>query len=442
MNRIIELLEKYLVPVAGRIGSQKHLVAIRDGFISTLPLILIGSLATLVNNLPFDGFQNFMTNHISEGWKDYGNYIWNATFAILSIFIAFSVAYNLAKAYNVDELQAGFGSLAAFILLSPLTEDGAGIMTNWIGSKGLFVAIIVAIVSTEIYRKIIQKNWVIKMPPGVPPAVAKPFMALIPAGVVLIVAGGAQFLFAHGFQTSFSEFLYTNLQKPFQSMSDTLPAVILLQFSKSILWFFGLHGSNILSPLVNSVYLPNLEENISLFQQGVSAYDLPNIATTTFFDVFVSIGGTGAGLALIGAVFAVAKQQQLRGVGKLAVPGALFNINEPIMFGVPVVLNPILFIPYMLTPMVLVTIAYLATAIGLVPHTATLVPFTTPIIIGGYLATGGSVAGAVLQVVNLAVAIIIYLPFIKAQDRYIQKSTITTSTTSLDNKPLTKNNAI
>ncbi|PLT28473.1 PTS cellobiose transporter subunit IIC [Peribacillus deserti] len=424
MDKLIALLDKYLVPIAGRIGSQKHLVAIRDGFVSALPLILIGSIAVLVNNLPFDWFQDFMKNHVSENWQDFGNYIWNATFAIFAIFIAFSVAYNLAKEYEVDELSAGFVSLSAFLLLSPLTEDGTGIMTNWIGSKGLFVAIFVAVISTEIFRKLIQKNWVIKMPAGVPPAVAKPFMALIPAGVVLVLMGSIQFFFAHGLGTSSSEFLYSTLQKPFQSLADSLPAVIFLQFSKSILWFFGLHGSNILSPIVNSVYLPNLEENIAAFQQGVSAGDLPNIATTTFFDVFVSIGGTGNGLGLLFAILIAARQQQLRGIGKLAAPGALFNINEPIMFGIPVVLNPILFIPYMLTPMVLVTISYLATAVGLVPHTTALVPFTTPVIIGGYLATGGSIAGAILQIVNVAAACLIYLPFIKAQDLYSAKQNI------------------
>jgi PTS system cellobiose-specific IIC component len=434
MNNIFGLFEKYFLPVAGKLGSQRHLVAIRDGFSVILPLILVGSFAVLINNLPIPFFQHFMANLFGSKWTDVGNFIWNGTFAVMAILVCIGVSYSLARSYNVDPLAAALVALSSVIVVTPVTKDG-GLSLNWLGAKGLFVVLIVTIISTEIFRKLVQMKLVIKMPDGVPPAVARSFAALIPGILVLIVFGLVQVLFIDVFGKSMHEIIYSTLQQPFQHLSNTLIAVLIVEFAKSFLWFFGLHGSNILGPIIDTMYLPPLQENIKLFQQGVSAMDVPNIVSTTFMDVYVAMGGTGTGITLLIALLIIAKAKQFRSLGKMATPAALFNINEPLIFGLPIVLNPVLFIPFILVPLVNVTIAYLATAAGLVPKVVALVPWTTPPLIGGYLATGGSIAGSILQLVNIFVGVLIYLPFVRVLDKQATKNAMVTPAVITDDKP-------
>lgn len=428
MKKVFGVFEDKFLPVAGRIGSQRHLVAIRDGFAAILPLIIIGSLAVLINNLPIEPFQNFMVNVFGEGWKDLGGYIWNGTFAIISLVVAIGVSYSLARAYNVDALAAALVAVASLIILSPLTEDGSGISLHWMSASGLFVSLLVAIIATEIFRKLSQLNLSIKMPEGVPEAVSRSFASLIPAMIVLFIFGLLQVLFMDVIGISLQDLIYKAIQAPFQNFAGTLPAVLGIEFTKSFLWFFGLHGSNILEPIIEAVYIPGLLENTKLFEQGVSAHDVPNIITKPFLDVFVAMGGTGTGISLLIALFITVKAKQVRSLGKMSAPAALFNINEPLIFGLPIVLNPILFIPFILVPLVNVTIAYFATSLGFVPKTVVMVPWTTPPIIGGYLATGGSIAGSILQIVNLAVGALLYLPFLKVLDRSMIKNATNTNT--------------
>ncbi|WP_010096091.1 PTS cellobiose transporter subunit IIC [Ornithinibacillus scapharcae] len=427
MKKVFSVFEDKFLPVAGRIGSQRHLVAIRDGFAAILPLIIIGSLAVLINNLPIEPFQNFMVNVFGESWKDLGGYIWNGTFAIISLVVAIGVSYSLARAYNVDALAASLVSVASLIILSPLTEDGSGISLHWMSASGLFVSLLVAVMATEIFRKLSQLNLSIKMPDGVPEAVSRSFASLIPAMIVLFIFGLLQVLFIDVIGTSLQDLIYKAIQAPFQNFAGTLPAVLGIEFTKSFLWFFGLHGSNILEPIIEAVYIPGLLENTKLFEQGVSAHDVPNIITKPFLDVFVAMGGTGTGISLLIALFITVKAKQVRSLGKMSAPAALFNINEPLIFGLPIVLNPILFVPFILVPLVNVTIAYFATSLGFVPKTVVMVPWTTPPIIGGYLATGGSIAGSILQLVNLAVGALLYLPFLKVLDRSMIKNVTNTS---------------
>lgn len=427
MQNVFKAFENKFLPVAGRIGSQRHLVAIRDGFAAILPLIIIGSLAVLINNLPIEPFQNFMVNIFGEGWKDLGGYIWNGTFAIISLVVAIGVSYSLARSYNVDALAAALVSVASLIIISPMTEDG-GISLQWMSAAGLFVSLLVAIVATEIFRKLSQLNLAIKMPDGVPEAVSRSFASLIPAMIVLFIFGLLQVLFIDVIGVSLQDLIYKAIQAPFQNAAGTLPAVLGIEFTKSFLWFFGLHGSNILEPVIEAAYLPGLLENTKLFEQGVSAHDVPYIITKPFLDVFVAMGGTGTGISLLIALFITVKAKQVRSLGKMSAPAALFNINEPIIFGLPIVLNPMLFIPFILVPLVNVTIAYFATSIGLVPKTVVMVPWTTPPIIGGYLATGGSIAGSILQIVNLAVGALLYLPFLKVLDRSMARNVTNAST--------------
>ncbi|GAB6676398.1 MULTISPECIES: PTS cellobiose transporter subunit IIC [Bacillus cereus group] len=422
MQKFIAFMEKYLVPVAGRIGSQRHLVAIRDGFIAVMPLILVGSFAVLINNLPVDAFQKLMKGAFGDVWKDIGGGMWTGSFAILALIAAVGISYNLAKSYGVDALSAAIITFGALIIISPTTPKEGGIDLAWTGSQGLFVSIIVALLVTEVFRFFVQRDITIKMPDGVPPAVMKSFAALVPAFVILIATASIQ-LAVKLAGTSIHKFVFETIQLPLQGLAGTLPSAIIIALLIHVLWFFGLHGPNIIGGIIDPIYLPALEKNIKLFNDGMSAYDVPHIFTKPFFDVYVYIGGSGATLAFLVAVMLVAKSAQLRGVGRVSIGPGFFNINEPVIFGTPIVLNPALIIPFVLTPVVLVITSYTAISLGWVPKTVALVPWTMPPIFSGYLVAGGSIAGAVLQLVNFAIAVVIYYPFVLMCDRtYVQAS--------------------
>ncbi|WP_099223979.1 PTS sugar transporter subunit IIC [Listeria costaricensis] len=413
MNGFIAFMEKHFIPYAAKIGGQRHLVAIRDGFIATMPLMILGSFAVLINNFPIQAYQDFMNGLFGEGkWQAFGVNVWNGTFAILALLISFTVAYNLAKSYDKDALSSGVVSVASFFAIgavAPAAEGGMSIAG--LGSTGLFLALIISIISTEIFTRLSGSDkLVIKMPDGVPPAVSRSFAALFPAMITVSIFGLITAFFqAAGITDLVAEF-YKLIQEPFMGLANSLPAALLLAFVSAFLWFFGLHGANIIDPFMQTINVPAIEANVKALEAGK---EIPYIVNKPFFDAFVNLGGTGATIGLVIAIFLVArKHKAYMTVSKLSAAPGLFNINEPMMFGLPIVLNPIMFIPYILTPLVLVTVAYFATASGLVPACTIVVPWTTPPIIGGFLATQ-SLAGGILAAVNLALSIIIFLPFAK-----------------------------
>ena len=418
MQKFIAFMEKYMVPIAGKIGSQRHLAAIRDGFIAVMPLILVGYMAVLVNGLPIPAFQDFMKDLFGETWTQIGGGMWTGSFGVLALMVAVTTSYNLAKSYGVDGLSAGIISFGALVILTPTTPKEGGLNLAWTGAQGLFVSLIVAILVTEVFRFFVQRNITIKMPDGVPPAVMKSFAALVPAFVILTGVASIQ-LAVKLAGTSVHEYIFNTLQVPLQGLAGTLPSAIVIALLVHVLWFFGLHGPNIVGGIIEPLYLPALEKNIKLFQDGTSAFDVPNIVTKPFFDTFVYLGGSGATLAFLVVVLIVAKSAQLRGVSRLSIGPGAFNINEPVIFGTPIVLNPILFIPFVLTPVVLVITSYTAIYLGWVPKTVAMVPWNVPPIISGYLVTGLHPSGAILQLFNFVIAMAIYFPFVVACDRSV-----------------------
>ncbi|AQU79589.1 PTS lactose transporter subunit IIC [Planococcus faecalis] len=421
-----KVTEKF-IEIAGRIGAQRHLVAVRDGFVSIMPLIIVGSLAILINNFPPLGSFNFvewMNGVLGEGnWQAVGGSIWNGTFAVLGLLVAFSIAYNLAKSYEIDGLSAGLISAAAYIMLVPVTEDW-GLNFAWLGAQGLFVAMILSIGLTELFRILVKSRWTIKMPEGVPEGVARSFQALIPATIILILVGCFQALMSIFAEISVFEFIFIVIQQPLQGLGNTLPAAIFIAFLNHLLWFFGLHGTNIIGSIIEPLYLPLIQENLELFKSGVSAFDVPNTVTKPFLDSYVFMGGSGTTIALIAAIFIVIRKEKnhpYREVGKLSSPAAIFNINEPVIFGLPIVLNPAMLIPFIMVPVTLTITSYLALSSGLVPKTVAIIPWTTPPILSGYLVTGGSWRGVALQVFNLVLATLMYIPFVIVGARALRK---------------------
>lgn len=404
MDRFISFMERKFVPIASKIGAQRHLVSIRDAFMVTMPMMILGALAVAINNLPIDAFQNAMNSIFGEGnWQAFGGSVWNGTFAILSVFIAFLVAYNLAKSYGKEGVSAGAVSLGSFFALG-----GA----NGMSSTGLFVALITGIVSAELFVRLIgNEKLVVKMPEGVPPAVAKSFAALFPAMIVVSLFGLFAAILAglFGIPDIITSF-YEAVQKPFMGLANTYPSALLIAFITPFLWFFGLHGANMIDPFMQTINVDAIEKNIAAIAAGDPA---PYIVNKPFIDSFVNLGGTGATIGLIIAIYLVGrKSKAYMVVNNLSAGPGLFNINEPMLFGLPIVLNPIMFFPFVLVPMVLVTVAYFATKSGIVPPATFIAPWTTPPIIGGFLTTQ-SVAGGVLAAVNVLISTVIYMPFVK-----------------------------
>jgi PTS system cellobiose-specific IIC component len=412
MRSFMEFMERYFVPVAARIGGQRHLVAIRDGFVSIMPLILAGSFAVLLNNTLFVWVPslNFLTG--------IGGNVWWGTFAIMTLLVVFSTGYHLAKGYDVDGLAAGLISVGAFITVTPQAFGDAGwgfLHWGYLNATGLFTGLIVALIATEIFVKLIKKNVIIKMPDSVPPAVGKAFAAVIPGVITLFSFGLLAFVITKLNANSLYDLIYNAIQKPLQGFSQGVGSAIVLAMLINLFWFFGLHGANIMDPIMNSLYLPALEANASAVQQGLAA---PNAITRVFFDTYVHLGGSGATLALILAIFLVSRRRrEYREVAKLSTPLGLFQINESVMFGLPLVLNPLMFIPFIIIPGVLTFTAWFATYTGIIPPTYVAIPWITPVGIGAFLATGGNLLAGLMALINFAIATVIYVPFVMLADR-------------------------
>nr|WP_263325116.1 PTS cellobiose transporter subunit IIC [Neobacillus sp. Marseille-Q6967] len=431
MNKFLEFLEKYFMPFAGKLAAQRHLGALRDGIILTMPMIIIGSVFLILGYLPIPGYADFMANTFGDAWLAKLSYPVDATFNMMGLIAAFGIAYRLAERYQIDAVTAGVISLCAFLLATPFnvpfTPEGASealtvggaIPVALMGSKGLFVAIIIALFSTEVYRYILKKDIVIKMPDGVPPAVSKSFVALIPGFIVVAIVWIIRLAIEYFGINSIHDVVTLVLGKPLGLLGGTLAGSLVAEALVILLWSAGLHGSNIVSGVLGPIWLANTDANRIAFQAGE---ELPNIITQQFFDVFINIGGSGGTLALMLMMVFLAKSRQMKDLGKLAAGPGVFMINEPIIFGMPIVMNPLLIIPFFLGPMMSVVLTYLAMDFGLVAKPAGIaIPWTTPPIIGGYLATGGHISGAVMQLVNIAVSFLIYFPFFRLWDRMKQK---------------------
>lgn len=384
MDKFTAFMEKHFIPVASKVGSQRHLVAIRDAFLVSMPLMILGALAVMINNLPIPDFQNLMNAIFGgEAWKGFGGAVWNGTFAILSVFIAFLLAYNIAYSYKKDAVATGVVSLACFFTL--------GAAVSGMSSTGLFVALIVGIVSAEIFTRLIDNpKLVIKMPDGVPPAVAKAFASLLSAMITVSIFGlVAAIIAVFGIKDMFASF-YQLVQQPFMGLANSYGSALLIAFITPFLWFFGLHGANMIDPFMQTINAPAIEANVKAIEAGKAA---PYIVNKPFIDSFVNMGGTGVTLGLVIAIYLFGHK------------------NKPYMVVNNLAAAPGIFIPFIITPMVCVTIDYFATKAGLVPAATVMPPWVTPPIIGGILATK-SIAGGILAAVNLAVSTLIYAPFV------------------------------
>lgn len=432
-KRFTDKIETTLMPIAGKISANRYLLAIRDGFMLTMPLLIVGAMSLLLANLPIPGYANFMENLFGAGWDTFFTIPFNCTMAIMTIFVIIGVANSLATYYEIETLTTSAIALVCFFIITPFSTNFTpqGLTTvykvtsiipmDWLGAKGLFVGMLTAILTTEIVRFIDKHGWVIKMPEGVPPTVARGFSALIPAFIALYIFNLIRLGFAFTSYDTVHQFIFTILQKPLTSLGDTYAATVIANFFMQLFWVFGIHGASVVGAVTQPLWLSTAAENLVAFQAG---HVLPHILTQQYEDLFIQLGGSGATLSLCLSMVFLCKSEQCKKLGKLAIIPGLFNINEPIIFGLPIVLNPIMMVPFIIIPLILTTICYFSMSLGIVPKpSGVIIPWTTPPIIGGFLICG--IRGAILQIVEIIISFIIYLPFIKIVDKqyYLEETT-------------------
>lgn len=426
MNGIMSWMEEHFIPVAAKIGSQKHLVAIRDSFIAIMPVTMVGSVAVLLNVFMRDLPNSYGLESVAEFFSPViavnGN-VWFASIAILSLVFVFALGYNLSRTYKVNAIAGAVVAFASFIAFLPQSAmiDGVGhwgfIPVSYLGAAGLFTALFVGFASTMIYITLMERKVTINLPDSVPPAVAKAFQAIIPGVVAIYVSAVVSYLVVAYTGVPLNDLISEYIQLPLLGLSQGLFSVILLSFLVQLFWFFGLHGHNVLAPIMDGVYGPALNANIDHFIQTGSTTDLPYLWTRGSFDAYAQMGGSGVTIALIIAIFFFSKKAEAKAVAKLATPMGLFNINEPMIFGMPIVLNPIYAIPWLIIPPILVTVAYFFTSVGIIPPVFVAVPWVLPPGIYAFLATGGNLLAGLVSLLNVFIAFVIWTPFVILANR-------------------------
>lgn len=427
------LIDRILVPFATKLNNQRHVAAIRDAFMLIFPLTISASLVILINNLFFskDSFlvQLFHLTSVFpniESAQQVFSSVADGTINIMSIFITFLVAQILAKYFDADATLAGLTSIACFMILYPQSfafNDKMAISTQYLGAQGLFVAMLVGCLVGEFLPKLFKmKKLQVKMPDMVPPAVARSFSSMIPIIIVVACAAIINFLVLRVASEGINELIYKGIQSPLRDLGGNVFGVLILAFLQTLLFSVGIHGPNTLNAVRSAIFTEQDLSNLDFINQGGSLWNVPYKETWGILnDMFANMGGTGMTLGLIIAIFIASKRPEQREIAKISLVPGIFQINEPIIFGLPIVLNPLLIIPFILTPMVNILVGYMVTVVWpIMPSPAIGVPWTTPGIINLFLGTGGNIMGAVVGVVCLAISILIYLPFVIASNRAAQ----------------------
>ncbi|MFV0557545.1 MAG: PTS sugar transporter subunit IIC [Enterococcus sp.] len=471
MNGLSAWMEKYLLPIAGKIGAEKHLVALRDAFIGTMPATMAGSIAVMINaiirDLPtqfIDGYDGTTIPVIKEIIAING-FVWNGTLAVAGLIFAFSWGYNLARAYNVNDLAGGIVGLATLIqgiafsystsietelpqnvvdsinsvggasgwqaTTSGLTAGGWGWLNlNHLNANAYFTVMILGAIAVIIYAKLMLAEITIKMPDSVPPAVSKAFAAILPATIALYVIAIINFIVG---QLTDGQLIIDLVQKyiaePFLGLSQGIGAVLLVTVFVQIFWFFGIHGPNVLAPVLEGIWGQAQLVNVDIFQKGYDGLTgTPAVLAAIdngdaymwvrgSFDAFAWFGGSGGTITLLLAVLLFSKRADYLTVAKLSIGPGVFNINEPVMFGLPIVLNTILFIPFIVAPLVATTIGWLATYWGLVAPVSQQVAWVMPPMLLSFLATGADWRAPIVTLVCMVATFFIWAPFVIAANK-------------------------
>lgn len=406
---MMEFFQHYLAPFLNRASENTYLSAIRAGMVSIAPLTIIGGLFTLLLNLPIAGWEDTLKPHLPLLQIPY-----TATFGLLAVFVAFAIAYDLGKQLKQEAMVSASMSVLVFLMIQLEREDQSLIMDN-LGSKGLFSAILIALITVRVQKFFSDQNLVIRLPRSVPPVVYESFVSLVPTLFLVVVFWVIRFVL----NVDINDRVQAAF-KPLIFALNTLPGILVYAFLVTLLWSVGINGDNAMDAIVAPVFLQYLAANADAATHG---QPLPYVTALGFFTSFVNVGGTGATIALA-LVMLWSRDPSYRKVSRLSLPTQVFGINEPIFFGFPIVLNPVFMVPYVLNALLLTLGSYLLMDWGLIQRPFVNVPWTTPPIIGHYLVTGGDWRAAVWGALSIAIAMAIYYPFARAAERQRREASV------------------
>lgn len=408
-------------PWFDKLGRNPYLQAISNAMMATLGPVFIGSISVLITVL-----MN-MNNSLAKmtGIINLLGKMNTVTLGATAIYVTILMAYHLVRKLdeNEDAITAAIISLISFLIITPLgqtTDDVAAIPTTWLGAQGMFSAIIIGIVSAKIFLAIKHRGWTIKMPDGVPPMVTRMFEGLIPTILIGIFFGLVSFGFSATSFSSMHQFVFSIIQEPLKGIGGSIGAVIILSLLQQILWFFGIHGTNVIMPIATPLWMAMDMENLAAIQAGLTP---PNIVGLAFFNI-ITLSGLGLGLVIL---MLRAKSKQYREVGKIALVPSLFGITEPLIFGAPLVLNFDLAIPFITNNTIALILSYVLIKIGIVAKfTGVQAIFGLPV--GFHAAVQGSISIILLQLfIQLILSPILWYPWFKRLDNKTYKMEIDNS---------------
>lgn len=403
-----------VLKVAELISKNSYLKTISEALTTTMPVIMLGSFALLLSTLNIPAYQNFIE---SIGIKKLIEIPADVLIPLLSIYVVFFIAYRLVNNMKPDMDSAGAGliSLMAFFIVTPTitVDETDGFTFEFLGAQGLFVAIIVGLIVGRMFIWVVEQGWTIKMPKGVPPTVYKTFASLIPGAIIITLFSLISFFAQMTPYESIHQMIYTLIQAPLQNLGSTYWSMIAFIFTVQILWFFGIHGFMVVSPIFYSVWLPLGLENLEMIARGE---EQTNILSGGFYNSFVVIGGSGATIGLAILLLFFSKSKRYKTLGKISLPPAIFGINEPIIFGTPMVLNPFMFVPFVFGPIIISSFAYWTIRLGLFPiANGTHFPAGTPLGLNSFV--NGGVSLLILQFLCVLLSVVIYYPFFRVIDK-------------------------
>jgi len=423
-----EFTEKALV-FASKISSQKHMCAIKNAFTSLMPVIITGSFCTLITNVVCATEGNGISLGKLPGmqwlsmftdWFNAANY---ATLNFFTVAAVVLIGLELGRLNNQQGFMPGIIALCSFISCLPtvvqITHDDVVIdVANVIGkdytaSRGLFLGIVIALVSVEIYTKLVNSGALkITMPDSVPGNVAGSFNVLFPSMATVLICALFNVITTKAFGMSLYKMIYTLLQTPLEKVMQGLPGLLILMLVSQLFWCIGIHGNQIIKPVRDPLLNAAILANTDLVAQGITEVSKLNIINMSFWDTYMSLGGSGCTIGLVIAIFLFSRRGDYRAIAKLEVAPAIFEINEPMTFGLPIVLNPLLVVPFIITPLATGTFAWIMTKIGFAGVCVYAMPWTTPPILSAWLSTGGSIGAIITQIICIAMSIAIYMPFV------------------------------
>lgn len=413
------------VEISARIAGQVHLRSLRDAFAAIMPIFILAGLAVLINNVVFPWI---LEGEALTKCKVWGDVIINGTLNIAALLIAPMIAWSLARNKNsTNPVSAVIIAICSLIIMMPIQIELAPIgekttvsitqvlsFSN-IGTTGIFAGVIIGLLSTELFLRISAiKRLQISLGENVPPAVSNSFTALIPTILTLSLFALSAALLTNYLHTDLIHLITTLIQQPLRLINTSLPGTIFIYSFGNFLFTLGIHQAVVNSVILEPFLLINTNENMLAFANGEP---IPHIINNIFVPTFGMIGGTGSTISLLIAIFIFSRQKAANQVAHLAITPGLFNINEPVIFGLPIVFNLPLMIPFVLLPAIGIYFAWVCTSLGLISRCVVMIPWTTPPILSAWLATAGDWRAVVVQLIIIVFGVFFYLPFLKVAER-------------------------